>query len=93
MAPKYKPPIITVDGVVCQPSRSAKSTWDDLLKVGVNPGWPDSISFLVRVTVGETQEEAVQRHAKFAALKARAEAERIAGALTRVCTDACSVRI
>jgi len=42
----------------CQPRRSKKATWDDLIEVG-NAGWRgrDAVapSFLVRVRVGQSQ--------------------------------------
>ena len=66
-----------IDGVRCQPRRSKKMTWDDLIYVG-NAGWRtnDAVapSFLVKVRVGESQREAVQRHQKFNAAADRAGA-------------------
>ena len=59
-----------IDGVRCQPRRSKKATWDDLIYVG-NAGWrcSDAVapSFLVRVRVGQSQREAVDQHLKFKA--------------------------
>ena len=51
----------------CQPRRSKKATWDDLIEVG-NAGWRGSdavaLSFLVRVRVGQSQRDAVEQHIK-----------------------------
>ena len=73
-----------IDGVRCQPSRSKKTTWNDLIHVG-NAGWrtndAEAPSFLVKVRVGESQREAVHRHQKNKAAADRAEAEAGAGAL------------
>jgi len=75
-----------INGVRCQPRRSKKATWDDLIEVG-NAGWrvSDAVapSFLVRVRVGQSQRDAVEQHpnkAKFEAAVARAGAEAGAGA-------------
>jgi len=72
-----------IDGVRCQPSRSKKTTWNDLIHVG-NAGWrtndAGAPSFLVKVRVGESQREAVHRHQKFKAAADRAGAEAGAGA-------------
>jgi len=68
-----------IAGVRCQPRRSKKATWDDLIEVG-NAGWrgSDAVapSFLVRVRVGQSQRDAVEQHKKIeeAADRARAEA-------------------
>jgi len=71
------------NGVRCQPRRSKKATWDDLIYVG-NAGWrgSDAVapSFLARVRVGQSQRDAVQQHPKFEAAVARARAEAGAGA-------------
>lgn len=54
-----------IDGVRCQPRRSKKATWDDLIYVG-NAGWrgSDAVapSFLVKVRVGQSQRDAVEQH-------------------------------
>jgi hypothetical protein len=46
-----------IDGVKCQPRRSKKATWDELIEVG-NAGWRSSDavapSFLVKVRVGQS---------------------------------------
>jgi len=72
-----------IDCVRCQPRRSKKATWDDLIEVG-NAGWrgSDAVapSFLVRVRVGQSQRDAVQQHPKFETAVARAGAEAGAGA-------------
>jgi len=72
-----------IDGVRCQPRRSKRATWDDLIEVG-NAGWrgSDAVapSFLVRVRVGQSQRDAVQQHPKFEMAVARAGAEAGAGA-------------
>jgi len=72
-----------IAGVRCQPRRSKKATWDDLIYVG-NAGWRCSDawapSLIVRVRVGQTQRDAVQQHPKFEAAIARARAEAGAGA-------------
>ena len=72
-----------IDGVRCQPRRSKKATWDDLIYVG-NAGWrcSDAVapSLIVRVRVGQSQRDAVQQHPKFEAAVARARAEAGAGA-------------
>jgi len=70
-------------GVRCQPRRSKKATWDNLIYVG-NGGWRGSDaevpSFLVRVRVGQSQRDAVKQHKKFKAAADRAGAEAGAGA-------------
>jgi hypothetical protein len=72
-----------INGVRCQPRRSKKATWDDLIYVG-NAGWrcSDAVapSLIVRVRVGQSQRDAVQQHPKFEAAIARAGAEAGAGA-------------
>jgi len=72
-----------IDGVRCQPRRSKKATWDDLIEVG-NAGWrgSDAVapSFLVRVRVGQSQRDAVEQHPKFNEAADRAGAEAGAGA-------------
>ena len=54
-----------INGVRCQPRRSKKATWDDLIEVG-NAGWrgSDAVapSFLVKVRVGQSQRDAVEQH-------------------------------
>ena len=56
-----------IAGVRCQPRRSKKATWDDLIEVG-NAGWrgSDAVapSFLVKVRVGQSQRDAVEQHKK-----------------------------
>ena len=56
-----------IDGVRCQPRRSKKMTWDDLIYVG-NAGWrtSDAVapSFLVKVGVSQSQRDAVKQHKK-----------------------------
>jgi len=85
MAPRSRcqAPSFVIDGVRCQPRRSKRAAWDNLIEVG-NAGWRDSDavapSFLVKVRVGESQREAVQQHPKFGAAIARAGAEAGAGA-------------
>jgi len=65
MAPRCQAPSFVIDGVRCQPRRSKKATWDDLIEVG-NAGWrgSDAVapSFLVRVRVGQSQRDAVEQH-------------------------------
>ena len=50
-------PSFVIDGVKCQPRRSKKATWDELIEVG-NAGWRSSDavapSFLVKVRVGQS---------------------------------------
>jgi len=83
MAPRCKAPSFVINGVRCQPRRSKKATWDDLIYVG-NAGWrcSDAVapSFLVRVRVGQSQREAVDQHLKCKAAVYRAGAEAGAGA-------------
>ena len=83
MAPRCQAPSFVIAGVRCQPRRSKKATWDDLIEVG-NAGWrgSDAVapSFLVRVRVGQSQRDAVEQHPKFEAAVARAGAEAGAGA-------------
>jgi len=75
--------LFVINGVRCQPRRSKKATWDDLIYVG-NAGWrcSDAVapSLIVRVRVGQSQRDAVQQHPKFEAAVARARAEAGAGA-------------
>jgi len=72
-----------IDGVRCQPRRSKKATWDELIEVG-NAGWRgrDAVapSFLVRVRVGQSQRDFVEQHPKFNEAADRAGAEAGAGA-------------
>ena len=72
-----------INGVRCQPRRSKKATWDDLIEVG-NAGWrgSDAVapSFLARVRVDQSQRDAVEQHPKFEATVSRAGAEAGAGA-------------
>ena len=72
-----------IDGVRCQPRRSKKATWDDLIYVG-NAGWrgSDAVapSFLVKVRIGRSQRDAVKQHEKIKAAADRAGAEAGAGA-------------
>jgi len=83
MAPRCQAPSFVIDGVRCQPRRSKRAAWDNLIEVG-NAGWRDSDavapSFLVKVRVGESQREAVHRHQKNKAAADRAGAEAGAGA-------------
>jgi len=83
MAPRCKAPSFVIAGVRCQPRRSKKATWDDLIEVG-NAGWrgSDAVapSFLVRVRVGQSQRDAVEQHPKFNEAADRAGAEAGAGA-------------
>ena len=57
--------MIDDDGVRCQPRRSKRAAWDNLIEVG-NAGWrgSDAVapSFLVKVRVGQSQRDAVQQH-------------------------------
>jgi len=67
MAPRCQAPsfVIDDDGVRCQPRRSKRAAWDNLIEVG-NAGWrgSDAVapSFLVKVRVGQSQRDAVQQH-------------------------------
>jgi len=83
MAPRCQAPSFVIAGVRCQPRRSKKATWDDLIEVG-NAGWrgSDAVapSFLVRVRVGQSQRDAVEQHPKFKEAADRAGAEAGAGA-------------
>jgi len=83
MALRCKAPSFVINGVRCQPRRSKKATWDDLIYVG-NAGWrcSDAVapSLIVRVRVGQSQRDAVQQHPKFEAAVARSRAEAGAGA-------------
>ena len=87
MAPKCKAEgAIVCDryaGVRCQPRRSKRAAWDNLIEVG-NAGWrgSDAVapSFLVRVRVGQSQRDAVEQHPKFNEAADRAGAEAGAGA-------------
>ena len=83
MAPRCQAPLFVIDGVRCQPRRSEKATWVDLIYVG-NAGWRtnDAVApcLIVRVRVGQSQRDAVQQHPKFEAAVARARAEAGAGA-------------
>ena len=62
MPPRCQAPSFVIKGVRCQPRRSKRATWDDLIEVG-NAGWrgSDAVapSFPVRVRVGESEREAV----------------------------------
>ena len=62
--------MFVINGVRCQPRRSKRATWDDLIYVG-NAGWrgsdAEAPSFLVRVRVGQSQRDAVDQHPKFKA--------------------------
>jgi len=52
-------------GVRCQPRRSKRAAWDNLIEVG-NAGWrgSDAVapSFLVKVRFGQSQRDAIQQH-------------------------------
>jgi len=67
MAPRCKAPSFVINGVRCQPRRSKKATWDDLIYVG-NAGRrgsdAEAPSFLVKVRVGQSQRDAVKQHKK-----------------------------
>jgi len=83
MAPRCKAPSFVINGVRCQPRRSKKATWEDLIYVG-NAGWrcSDAVapSLIVRVRVGQSRLDAVQQHPKLVATIARVRAEAGAGA-------------
>ena len=72
MAPRCQAPSFVIDCVRCQPRRSKREAWDNLIEAG-NAGWrgSDAVapSFLVKVRVGESQREgeAVKQHPKFEA--------------------------
>ena len=76
-------PSFVTAGVRCQPRRSKKATRDDLIYVG-NAGWRtnDAVapSFLVKVRVGQSQQDAVEQHKKNQEAVDRAGAEAGAGA-------------
>ena len=65
--PKMPAPSFVINGVRCQPRRSKKATWDDLIYVG-NAGWRGSDAeapcFLVKVRVGQSKRDAVKQHEK-----------------------------
>ena len=69
MAPRSRcqAPSFVIDGVRCQPRRSKRAAWDNLIEVG-NAGWrgSDAVapSFLARVRVGQSQRDAVDQHKK-----------------------------